>query len=326
MIRQAAAAGYPVSAAQLERWRRSGLLPVPARVFLGRDGSETQYPPGTGELVCVLARHAGPGRAVQDVALLAFFEGAALPDLTVKVALADAYFTSRFGREEQVGDVMATVPGEWSGELGPWYEDAEATARLDVAEGGRAIRQMRINLRRLPDLAHASRHAVDERLLGVLVGLNLPALPQDDLAFMADLHAVLDLDCDHDGDDVLAVWDYAAVSHAAQMAVYRETSPEERLRLLMEADPEDLAELRVQVKTAVDQLWERATWGTQKHAPDPDPSAARSMAAMLVEWMSARLVHPPGANLADRYFIESLAHLQLCCLMAGVVGPGSPSR
>lgn len=111
------------------------------------------------------------------------------------------------------------------------------------------------------------------------------------------------------------MWEYAAVSHASQMAVVEETSIEERLQRLVEASPADLADLRVQVRIAVDQMWERASSGIRKHAPAGKVWLARSMAGMLVEWMSARWVHLPGASLTDRYFIESLAHLELCCLL-----------
>ncbi|HLH62471.1 MAG TPA: hypothetical protein VKV20_12375 [Ktedonobacteraceae bacterium] len=42
--------GYEVSAAQLARWHRAGLLPRPRQQSLGRcQGSRTLYPPGTGE-------------------------------------------------------------------------------------------------------------------------------------------------------------------------------------------------------------------------------------------------------------------------------------
>src|SRR5689334_4309711 len=108
------------------------------------------------------------------------------------------------------------------------------------------------------------------------------------------------------------------------MADYQETSPEERLRHLLEASPQDLADLREQVKTASDQMWERATGGIHEHAPHTQPWMARAMASMLVEWMTARTVHPPGARLADRYFIESLAHLGLCFLMADAARTNTP--
>lgn len=314
LVRQAAEAGYHVNAAQLERWRRSGVLPAPARLHLGRHGSHTVYPDGTGDLVCALAKHAGPGRSLQDVALLAFFDDAAVPQKAVKDALAATYFTGRFVHTDRVNEITDSVPGGWSGELGPHYEAAEADARIDLEAGGRAIRQMRINLRRLPDLAKASRHEVDQRLLGVLVGLNLPRLPQQDLDLMSDLSVAVDLDCDHEACDALAVWEYAAISHAAQMADYQETSPEERYGCLLEATAEELADLRVQVKTACDQMWERASGGIHQHAPHTQPWMARAMASMLVEWMTARMAHPPGVRLADRYFIQSLSHLGLCCL------------
>ncbi|MFF2847789.1 hypothetical protein ACFVT5_15965 [Streptomyces sp. NPDC058001] len=160
----AAAAGCPVSAAQLERWRAHGLLPRPRVEYRGRAGTRTEYPPGTEELVLSLARHAGPRRTVDDLALMAFFDGAPVPEDALKLALARTYFTGRHSHEDEVAKVAATVPPEWRDELSPRYEEAEAEARLDLERGGRAIRQMRVNLRHLPELARAPRrtHACSE--------------------------------------------------------------------------------------------------------------------------------------------------------------------
>jgi hypothetical protein len=53
--------GYEVSAAQLARWHRAGLLPRPRQQALGRaQGTQTLYPPGTGEqllFLCSLRSH-----------------------------------------------------------------------------------------------------------------------------------------------------------------------------------------------------------------------------------------------------------------------------
>ncbi|MFC8140782.1 hypothetical protein ACFUKV_03270 [Streptomyces paradoxus] len=316
LMNAAAAAGHPVSAAQLERWRQHGLLPRPRVDYMGRAGTRTEYPPGTEELVLSLARHAGPRRSVDDLALMAFFDGAPVPESALKLALARVYFTSRFSQEDEVAKVAASVPQEWRGELTPQYEEAEAEARLDLERGGRAIRQMRINLRRVPELSRAPRAEVDERLLGVLTGLNLPELPEDDLAFMADLEAALALDSDVESNDPFPVWEMAAINHASQMARREETSPEERLDRLVHASMDELDALRHEVRTALDQTWTRATGGREDQAHLDRPRTARGAGSTLVEWMSAKLAHPPGSSLSDRYFIESLADLQLRCFIA----------
>jgi hypothetical protein len=53
----AAAAGFDVTAAQLARWHRAGLIPRPSQRPLGKGhGTETVYPGGTGEQLLALAR------------------------------------------------------------------------------------------------------------------------------------------------------------------------------------------------------------------------------------------------------------------------------
>ncbi|WBO69039.1 hypothetical protein [Streptomyces camelliae] len=308
----AASSGHPVSAYQLERWRRHGLIPRPDIQRVGGAGTEAVYPPGTGDLVCALARHTSPGRSYDDLALLAFFSGADIPESALKVALARTYFDRRFTHEDRMAREAAAVPPQWAAEMDAEYENAEARAKITLSENGRAVRQMRINLRRLPDLADAPRAEVNARLLAVLIGLERLALPEDDHALMADLAAALDLDCDG-GEDCLAVWDYAAVCHASQMARYQETSPEERLDKLVRISFEELTALRDEVLNHIDQMWTRATRCRQTRAPMNEPRQAQGAAGLLVEWMSAREVHPPGSVLADRYFIESLADLSLRC-------------
>ncbi|MFE7927512.1 hypothetical protein ACFU6S_02035 [Streptomyces sp. NPDC057456] len=311
----ASASGLSVTASQLERWRSRGLIPKPVIQRQGRGGSRAVYPPGTDDLVCALARHAGAGRSYDDLVLLAFFSGASVLELPLKAAIARAYFTRRIRHEDQVARVAADVPSDWACELDSDYEQAEAEARIVLEENGRAVHQMRINLRRLPDLAHASRDQVDSRLLGVLVGLEREELPTGDRAFMSDLEAALYLECEV-VEDCLAVWEHAAICHVAQMGRREVTSPRERADKLARASLEELASLREEVRASLDQMWHRATWGSQERAPMLEPWLARRAAGMLMEWMSAREAHPPGSVLADRYFIESLADLELRCLVS----------
>ena len=318
------ACGHPVSAAQLERWRRKGLLPSSVPQYLGRHGSRRIYPPETGALACTLARYSAPGRSLDLVALLAFFNQAEVPETPVKVALADAYFASRFTNEAKEATVTEGVPADLR-IVSPEYESAEAEAVLELRGGGRAVRQMRLNLRRLPELQHATQAEVDQRLIGVLTALNRIALPTRDLDIMADLDAALDLEALEHGSaeywrehDVLAVWEWAAISHVAQIAEYNETSPQERLHLLFSTSWSDLIALRDEVRDHFDQMWARATWRRETTAQWDSPWLVRRAAAALMEWMSARLVHPPGSVLSERYFSESLADLRFACLRADV--------
>ncbi|AGS66859.1 hypothetical protein [Streptomyces collinus] len=110
---------------------------------MGVEGTEAVYPDGTSDLVCALARHVGPGRSYDDLALLAFFSGASVPEITLKTALARVYFTHRVRHEEHVEHVQAQVPPLWAAEMNSEYERAEAEAKITLAGNDRAIRQMR---------------------------------------------------------------------------------------------------------------------------------------------------------------------------------------
>ncbi len=91
LIADTARHGIVVTARQLERWRARGLLAPNIRHPLGRGrGSTSQPPPGAAELVAWLARNARPGRRPGDLALLAFADGLAVPEDTVRAAFADA--------------------------------------------------------------------------------------------------------------------------------------------------------------------------------------------------------------------------------------------
>jgi hypothetical protein len=73
--------GVKVSAAQLERWRRGGLLARNLRRGLGRGaGSVSELRPGTVDYVEILASVATQGRSVQRTALALFASGAFQPE------------------------------------------------------------------------------------------------------------------------------------------------------------------------------------------------------------------------------------------------------
>ncbi len=78
LISQLAARGLAVSAAQLERWRRAGLLPGNVREWPGRGrGSVSRLAPEAVEIAAALARHARQGRDLQ-LAVLGWFAEAGL--------------------------------------------------------------------------------------------------------------------------------------------------------------------------------------------------------------------------------------------------------
>ena len=73
LVSQLAARGLAVSAAQLERWRRGGLLPGNSREWPGRGrGSVSRPVPEAAEIAAALARHARQGRDLR-LAVLDWF-------------------------------------------------------------------------------------------------------------------------------------------------------------------------------------------------------------------------------------------------------------
>ncbi|MEV6537278.1 hypothetical protein AB0M86_48500 [Streptomyces sp. NPDC051639] len=92
LIDHAARHDLPVTAKQLEIWRRAGLLPgnVPGG-GLGRGrGSTSSPPPESFDLVLALARRAGRGKRPTDLALLLFADGHPVPEATVRAAFRGA--------------------------------------------------------------------------------------------------------------------------------------------------------------------------------------------------------------------------------------------
>ena len=105
LIAGAARHGATVTARQLERWRGSGLLAANIRSYPGRGrGSTSEPPPGAAGLVVWLAGNARPGRRPGDLALLAFAEGLAVPEDTVRAAFAAAVTSIRL-------PIEAAMPG-----------------------------------------------------------------------------------------------------------------------------------------------------------------------------------------------------------------------
>ncbi|MEU4161728.1 hypothetical protein [Actinoplanes sp. NPDC026670] len=87
LIDAAAARGAVISATQLERWRRAGLLPDNRRHGAGQGrGSTSTAPAGIIDLVVWLSAHARPGRRPHHVALEAFGAGLPVPEATVRAA------------------------------------------------------------------------------------------------------------------------------------------------------------------------------------------------------------------------------------------------
>jgi hypothetical protein len=109
LIGQLAARGLVVSVAQLERWRRAGLLPRHARDWPGRGrGSVSRLDPETVEIAAALARHVRQGRDLR-LAVLGWFAEAGLSEVLDTVVPEPP--------EQAVLDTL-----EWVIAASPWYQ------------------------------------------------------------------------------------------------------------------------------------------------------------------------------------------------------------
>jgi hypothetical protein len=91
VIGYAAEFGYDVSASQLARWHRAGLLPRPRQRPLGRGkGTETIYPPGASAQVVALCQIKDEERRLDQVAFRLWWDGFAIDPELIKAQLAAA--------------------------------------------------------------------------------------------------------------------------------------------------------------------------------------------------------------------------------------------
>lgn len=190
LTRQLAQRGLRVSAAQLERWRRAGLLPANVRRALGRGRGSVSVPAdGAQQTAAALARHAAPGRDLRWT-VLAWYAEAGHPVLpghepvpeppgpAVRAALLWAVERDRIRRLRAAARSAGT-----DAELDAWYAAAEQVLRRG---GGRAphpdqIRTMLLHPPAGPALVHllaATALGPDEVGAGALTGaLTALALP-----------------------------------------------------------------------------------------------------------------------------------------------------
>ncbi|MFD9194769.1 hypothetical protein ACFWCA_41980 [Streptomyces phaeochromogenes] len=309
LIQFAAAFGLELSPYQLERWRTAGLIPRPGPDTLVRIGNTKVYPPETAVLVAGLLVCAPLCRTNGDLALLAFFNEVPVPSDPVRSALLKNYFPQYSKSRKRESEALQRIPAEHREKDRPWYDWAEAAAALDM-ENKAAVQQMRDNLRRRRDLATASRAELDERVRGVLIWLNAPALPTHDSVFMADLRAAMAFAGPPDRSR--AAWLLAAHCHSEQLAERSETSGLERLETFLAVTDDDLRALREQVKESLDAMWYMASEGCSRRFKLNSPAMARLAGSMLVEWTIARQAHPPGSRPAQ-LLVNGLRSLWFRC-------------
>ncbi|MER5985747.1 hypothetical protein [Streptomyces sp. NPDC001787] len=302
---------------QLERWRTAGLIPRPGPDTLMRIGSTRVYRPETAALVTGLLTCAPRCRTTADLALLAFFNGVPVPCDPVRAALLAEYFPHYDEDRKRASAQFERIPAEDRDATVPEYNWAEATAAGDM-EYTAAVRQMRDNLRRRRDLATATRGELDERVRGVLIWLNAPALPTHDPVFMADLRAAMAFA--GPPEQSRAAWLLAALCHSEQLAERCETSRTERLETFLAVTDEDLGSLREQVRESLDAMWCMASEGRWRRCEVDSGAVARRAGRMLVEWTTARQAYPPGSRPAQ-VLVDGLRSLWSLC-SADTAGEG----
>lgn len=80
LLAAVAAAGRPVTPAQLERWHKRGLLPAPVQVYVpGARGSRSLYPPGTERQLLRLAELRQRRRSLDELTFELWWEGWEIP-------------------------------------------------------------------------------------------------------------------------------------------------------------------------------------------------------------------------------------------------------
>jgi len=151
LIAMLAARGVVVSATQLERWRRAGLLPRPQVSSDGRLGTRVTHPGGLADLVASVARHARRGRPLEITAFAVFLDGHdSVSDglLLAGVRRAAENFAAEWERcrAQAVRALQTADPDAPVDELAI----AEHIAAEFARNNGRMVRQWRRNLRRHP--------------------------------------------------------------------------------------------------------------------------------------------------------------------------------
>ncbi|OEV13154.1 hypothetical protein AN218_04920 [Streptomyces nanshensis] len=309
-MRVAEASGMNLSVARLERWRKAGLIPRPGPDTLVQCGWKQVYPLETAQLVVGLLTCCARSRTIDDLALLAFFSEVPVPIEPVKAALARTYFTHRVAQQSKEQQLFEAIPQVHREADSAEYNWAEVAADLDMQQHRDAVRQMRANLKRNKELANATRIELDQRVRGVLIWLNAPALPVHDAEYMADLRCALAFH--GPPEQSRAAWVLAALCHSQQRAVWRTTSGEQRFEELMALEEVELLHLRDLVRESLDAMWCMATEGKGQRFDVGSSASARLAGGMLIEWMGARHVHPPGSRPAQ-VLLDSLRGLWSQC-------------
>lgn len=300
-------------------------MPEPTPVYYGgRRGSRRVYPSGTDLQVLCLAAcdRLHPRMSPSDLLLLAFFAEAPLPLLpaeALKLALAEVYFGSRAVWRGEQQAAFDAVAAEWRDEFPADFNWAQTEAALEIRRDEEHVRQMRANLKRLPDLARATQEELDARVDGVLTSLNRAFLPEEDAAAMADLKAAMAFG--GPPTQSRAAWMHAALCHAEQLSERQETNAEERFDALLGLTSAELLHFRELVLEDLNAMYTVASEGRLRRYEVRTPRVARMAGAMLVEWNSVRRSVEPGSRPAQRAR-DALYSLWSICSHVGGAGEG----
>ncbi|MFD5934136.1 hypothetical protein [Streptomyces sp. NPDC060333] len=257
-----------------------------------------------------------------DLLLLAFFTEMPLPLLPtwpLKTALAQAYFGSRAEWRDGEQAAFDAIPAEWRDVLPTDFNWAQVQSELELREDPAHVREMRANLKRLPDLAHATRPDLDARVDGVLTTLNRDCLPEWDAPAMADLKAAMAFD----GPPAQSrgAWMHAAICRAEQLSARQETNGVERFDGLMALEESDLLYFRELVLEDIRAMYTVASEGRLRRYELRSPHDAVMAARMLVEWNSIRHSVEAGSRPAQRTR-DALYDLWSVCSHVGGGGEG----
>jgi hypothetical protein len=140
-------AGVQVSAAQLERWRQSGLLPRVSRRMEGRYGSTCQLPQGSVEMAAALGRHARRGRGTADLAILTWLDGAPVNRRLLAKAAVQVFGDLLELLTRTLAQVVVDYgpPEDLRGE-DPRFDQAEALSLWLADKMGSRMRKMKARL------------------------------------------------------------------------------------------------------------------------------------------------------------------------------------
>lgn len=193
LIKSAASLGYAITAAQLARWHRAGLLPRPNQRSLGRGrGTETVYPAGTSVQLVALCHMREGERRLDRLAFGLWWDGFTVDPDVIK----DLLKASAGSMEEQLrkavagGQVASTFGAPLRQVLGP-QRITVIDARLHAGDLGAGTTVLPwesapSGIPSLDDLADVLGRAVASRLAdGPLAGL-ITQVSETDLVLARD--------------------------------------------------------------------------------------------------------------------------------------------